>query len=617
MKKSVQMLSCAVLLTNWPVSSICAQTTSSQDEPPAPSNTSTVFKTSVRRVVLDVVVTDAKGAPVPGLRAANFSVTEDGNKQKLLSFDASGFSSEMDYVPPDLPAQPPNTFTDMPSTPEKGPLYVLLYDLVNMDSPDQMNSPEDHSTQMIARKQMVEFIRSKPDGARFAIFVRSDGLHLIQGFTSDKSLLYSAIDPHAPKPHFPPVFLMAPNFGRGDRVSAMGVLHSLASYLDGLPGRKNLIWFSSQFPLSLFASDSDGPNYRAESKATLDLLAHDQIAVYPVDARGVPYQDSHSQLSTSAHSDTVTSAIEAAPASAGGTPSNSPSATSSFVQGSSTVMSSYSVMDEIARETGGRAFYSNNDVAAELVAATRNGGTYYTLTYSPTNRIYDGKLRNIHITVSGNSYQLSYRRFYYATDTPNTDVAMAPPAGSPIAAPHAVPVRVRSPQPAVMDTLSANMQYGAPAAHQLAFIVEAERDGPPVEATPEQMATLATEPAYFKSRRKSAPIKPLPPVPLQRHMFNFEIPTRQFKNESALNLEIAAAAFDADGRMMNAIVNLTRKELEQQPASSDEPRFFRIEQQLDVPVGATSLRVAVRDTTNDRTGAMQINLPLAEVDTNH
>jgi hypothetical protein len=168
-----------------------------------------------------------------------------------------------------------------------------------------------------------------------------------------------------------------------------------------------------------------------------------------------------------------------------------------------------------------------------------------------------------------------------------------------------------------MDTLSANMQYGAPAAHQLAFIVEAERDGPPVEATPEQMATLATEPAYFKSRRKSAPIKPLPPVPLQRHMFNFEIPTRQFKNESALNLEIAAAAFDADGRMMNAIVNLTRKELEQQPASSDEPRFFRIEQQLDVPVGATSLRVAVRDTTNDRTGAMQINLPLAEVDTNH
>ena len=608
MQTPLPAILCALLLTSLSTQPLSAQSTSPEEQPPAQSDSSTVLRTSVHRVVLDIVVSDSKGAPIPGLTAADFSVTEDGKPQTPLSFDANGFSPDMDYIPPTLPPQPPDTFTNMPSTPEKGPLYILLYDLVNMDSPDQMNSPEDHSSQLIARKQIVKFIQSKPEGARFAIFVRSDGLHLIQGFTSNKSLLYQALDPRTPKPHIPPVFLMAPNFGRNDRISAMGVLHSLALYLDGLPGRKNLIWFSSTFPLSLFASDTDGLNYQEEAKATLALLAHNQIAVYPVDARGVPYQDSHNQLSTSVHSDTVTSAAETAPASAGGAPSNSPSQSSSFVQGSSTVINSYNVMDEIARETGGQAFYGDNDVAGELTAAVQSGGSYYTLTYSPTNRDFNGALRNIRVTLSNNAYQLSYRRFYYAIDSPDTNVASTPPAA---------PVHPPAASPVVIDTLSANMQFGAPTAHQLAFIVQVAKVGTPALATVAQMATLATEPAYFKSRRRSAQPKPLPPVPLQKHLFSFEIPTRQFKDESALNLEVAAAAYDSDGRMMNAIVNLTKKDLQKEAPPTDAPRFFRIEQELDVPLGAASLRVAVRDTANDRTGAMQINLPLAKEATSH
>jgi hypothetical protein len=69
--------------------------------------------------------------------------------------------------------------------------------------------------------------------------------------------------------------------------------------------------------------------------------------------------------------------------------------------------------------------------------------------------------------------------------------------------------------------------------------------------------------------------------------------------------------------MMNAIVNLTKKDLQKEAPPTDAPRFFRIEQELDVPLGAASLRVAVRDTANDRTGAMQINLPLAKEATSH
>lgn len=606
METRFQAIICALLLTAPLAVAMHAQVASTQV--PASGEAPPVLRTTVRRVVLDVVVTDPQGSPVGGLTKADFSVTEDGKPQQIITFDANGFSSGMDFQPPTLPPQPPNTFVNMPATPEKGPLYVLLYDLVNMESPDQMNSPEDHSAQLIARQQLIKFIQSKPEGTRFAIFVRSDDLHLIQGFTSDKALLLSAVDPHNPKPHIPVVFLMAPNFGRGDRVSALDNLHAIATYLDGLPGRKNLIWFSSQFPLSLFAADTDGPNFQEETRTTLELLARDQIAVYPVDARGVPSQDSHAQVATSVHSDTITSPIEAGSGSAGGSDGapagNSPSQTSSFVQGSSTVMNSYATMDGIARETGGQAFYSDNNVAAELVKATERGSTYYTLTYAPTNLQYEDKLRNIRVQLNRKGYDLAYRRFYYGAESPEPNWPATEDAT-------ADPVKPEAGQRPVGDALSANMQHGAPTAHQLVFVVQAHRVGAPEQGTPEQMAELATEPAYFKTRHKSASPKPLPPIPLQRHIFSFNIPKQQFNGEPSLNLELAAAVFDADGRMMNAFVRVAKKDLDEKPGESGPVPFFLVEQELEVPLAATSVRFAVRDITTDRIGAMEIELPLA------
>jgi VWFA-related protein len=581
-----------------------------QDEAP------TVLEMTVRRVVLDVVVTDASGAPVRGLSQLDFKVTEDGTAQKIVAFDAVGFSEGMDYVPPSLPPQPTGTYINLPSTPEKGPLYVLLYDLVNMDSADQMNTPMDHSQQLFARKQLVKFIESKPEGTRFAIFVRSDGLHLVQGFTADKALLYRAVDPHHPSAHIPTVFLNGENFGRGDRISALDTLHSIAAYLDGLNGRKNLIWFASQFPLSLFAADTDGVNFQEETKATLDLLAHDEIALYPVDGRGSPYQDSHAQIANSPHSDTVTSPQEAGSGgpTGSGAMGNSPSTSSSFVQGSSVVNDSFNTMDGIARETGGQAFYGNNDVAKELVQATDGGERYYTLAYAPTNLDYDGKVRKIHVTVTKKGYVLSYRRSYYGTETKQAAVA-------PTADAYAVPVvrrandaqasRKDSVAGTVMkDSLSAHMEFGAPEEHQLVFVMEAQAVGVAAEGTTEQMAELATEPAYFKSRKKSENVVPLNPIPLQKDVFSFNIPTRQFTGEHSLNLELAAAAYDAEGRLMNAFVRIAKRDLDAAPGTPDSLPFFRVEQALEVPVGAASLRVAVRDATNDRTGAMEIALPL-------
>ncbi len=579
------------------------------------TSTRTVLRTTVRRVVLDVVVTGRNGEPVGNLTKEDFTVTEDGAEQRILSFDPNGFSAAMDYEPPKLPPQPANTFINLPATPEKGPLYVLLYDLTNMDSTDTQESPDDHHIQLIARQQMMKFIQSKPEGARFAIFVRTDGVYLVQGFTSDKEQLYRALDPHHPRPHIPMVFLMGTNFGRGDKFSALETLHTIATFLDGLPGRKNLIWFSSAFPLSFFADENDGTKFKEETRSTMDLLAHNQIAVYPVDARGVSASDARGAITDGVRNGATSSSGGGG---GGGTTSASGSGTaggrvgvgsdqansgSQLVLGPSMIQGSYSTLDEIAKETGGHAFYGTNDLASELVAATNSGSSYYTLTYSSTNKDYDGRLRNVDVQLKKKGPELAFRHFYYATES-------GQPGGMVTETAAAAP-RPAASERKVGDTLSANMQEGAPMAHQLVFVLQAKAEGTPEQGTPEQMAELATEPAYFKVRHHNRTVATVPPIALQKHLFTFEIPTRQFKGESTLSLELAAAVYNAEGQMMNAVVRIARKDLAEKTTETDAPRFFRVEQELEVPLGATTVRFAVRDTANDRTGAMEESLPLA------
>jgi len=578
-----------------------------QSAPPPQSSTpdaaATVFKTNVRRVVVDVVVSDSKGKPVPGLTKQDFAVSEDDKPQQVLSFDATGFDAGMDYLPPKLPPEPPNTFVNLPPTPEKGPLYVLLYDLVNMDNQDQMAlTVNQHADQMFGRQQLIKFIQSKPEGTRFAIFVRSDGVHLIQGFTSDKQLLLSAVDPHHPGPHIPEVYLMGQNLDRGDTNPTLDVMKFLVGYLDGLPGRKNLIWFSGGFPLNLFPTIDDVPSYAEQVKQTLDMMTREQIAIYPVDVRGVVTTDYKSPTADLGGEGAIVSqrGVGGAGDNAHAPGSQSAAQKSAGTGGGlSLIASSYQLEDEIARNTGGRAFYGTNDVAGALAEATDNGSIFYTLTYSPTDKDYDGKQRRIDVKLAKKGYTLQYRRAYYGTD-------FAPAPTAPNSEATATPATPRK----LGDTLYANMEHGAPIAHQLIFGAHLHAVGRPAMASPAQMAQLATQPAFFKVRRQAAQAKPLPPIPLQRYAIDFTVMAHQLQiTGNPLNLELAAAAYDADGTILNALVG--NAESQTNAAAQSAPKAYRAQQQLDVPLNAQWIRVAIRDANTNRIGAMEIKLPLA------
>ena len=56
-------------------------------------------------------------------------------------------------------------------------------------------------------------------------------------------------------------------------------------------------------------------------------------------------------------------------------------------------------LSQLAQQTGGAFIGGDNDIGSKLKEVDEDLGTYYLLTYSPTNQNYDGKFRNISVKV--------------------------------------------------------------------------------------------------------------------------------------------------------------------------------------------------------------------------
>jgi VWFA-related protein len=541
-----------------------------------------VFRSTVRRVPIDVVVQDKDGKPVRGLKQSDFVVQEDRKLQKILSFDVADGSAAA-FVPPKLPPMPPNTYVDLPAEPERGPLYILYYDMVNTSQVDQMSF----------RGELLKFVDNAPPGTRIALFVNAKGLHMVQGFTTDHSLLREAILRKGPPPSIPNVFLFGETFGRYDAGAALSNMNFMAEYLSGLPERKNLIWLASYHPIpvgpTVVGVDTTVPSSAPVSgsvggmggPATLDLsellsdsikhtyasLMRSRVALYPISLSGVDGSDDVR------------------------------------VQGGADATVDHQNLDSIAASTGGHAFYGNNRSGELIEKAVEHGEDYYTLSYSPQNTNFDGSERKIHISLVDDSkkYHLTYRSVYYAVSDEEVQDLHKKQV-----------VQQRFLAAKAADTLYATAEHGAPIMHDLLFIAHMATMGEPRMATPEEMRSLEDSPAFFRTRKHNP--KPLAPVKMQQYVINYDVidprlrAVAKTKQEPTV-LEFAAAAYNNDGTLLNSILNKGTISTNAQPKEKVDHRFQAV-QQLQVPPGAAFIRVVVRNTSNDRTGALEVKLPL-------
>jgi VWFA-related protein len=179
-----------------------------------------------------------------------------------------------------------------------------------------------------------------------------------------------------------------------------------------IPGRKNLIWFASRFPVAFFpVANGNGAlpvglktggveplqQVRIESgklKETADLLTVSRVAIYPVGAAGLVSGDS-----------ILAQEYDQSSATAGDLLDEAERTASDFA------------MAELASETGGVAIRYTNDLSKAISHAIDNGSHFYTLSYTPSNPKMDGQFRSIEVSIPEAKYTLAYRKGYYALDS--------------------------------------------------------------------------------------------------------------------------------------------------------------------------------------------------------
>jgi VWFA-related protein len=594
---------------------------SAAQEPPRKNTTQDsgiLLRQTVRRVRVDVVVTDAHGQPVTGLQESDFRVAEDGNPQSIRQFEYHRDESAETALPkrPPLPA---HTFMNVPEAPEHGPLMVVLYDVLNTQVGDQL----------FARKQMVEFLK-RSAGRRIAIFVLGDRLRLLQGFTSDTELLVSAVNrtggvslrgyrsdltgypvsptppPGSPTPMsgLPPAGGRMTDMARWEMLTAemnenerqsyasellqdrvkitLDALVQIGRYLSGVPSRKNLIWYSGSFPAAIMPDpvrqlasaergslvrDDSARSYSEQIEKATNLLNTAEVSIYPIDARGLlmgypPF------------------AIRSA---------------------------EFTTMDVIGEQTGGRAFYSTNGLKEALETAADEGSSYYSLLYAPANAKFDGSVRKISVRIGHGHYNLAYRRSYIASDVASigheknaTDQDTDTPDQLPVST----------------DSTTAAAQFGAPPSHQLVFVAHMDAVGTPAPATAEQMAALAPyrEKAAKVMHKKF--VSPAKPVSMQQYVIQYGVPVSQLDLPQSANgvyhsdLSMAVLAFSEDGETLWGTKTELKDEIPASKIDKIRKDGFQAIQTFFVPMETAVVRLMVRDEHSERIGSMEIRLPL-------
>jgi len=574
--------------------SLAAQSTPATDvqsEPP-----SLTIRRQTHLVVLDVVVVDRKQNPIPGLKPSDFLITEKNQPQAIRNFDEHAPSPQAAQAP--MPKLPPNTFTNYTPVPDNnGPINILLLDALNTPMKDQA----------YVRYQMLQYLKSMPAGTRIAVFGLTTHLRILQGFTSDPEILRSILSGNKNLPKAS-VMLNDPVSGDypGSDLSAFGnspdfsevsnnvsdfqaeigsfqqqmrsrytldAMNDLARYLSGIPGRKNLIWFSGSFPLDILPDgDLADPfsvmaSMEDEFRQTTDLMTQSQVAVYPVDARGL-----------------MTPPMFSA-ANSGRQYARNPAAmTSDLGQWSQQTAAEHQTMDEMADATGGKAFYNTNGLKEAVAKSISLGSHYYTIAYTPTNDKWTGDYRTVKVKLADNSngYQLYYRHGYYADDPEAPQKAHTATA----------------PAPSAMGTA---LLRGAPDPTQIIFEAHVAK----ISTKPENMPATGNEPG------------PKVHAPYLTYAVNYGVDARNIKFQATPDglyhgsVEFIVLVYDSDGNVLNSISNTVRADLETATYSKILQHGLQMSQLISVPFDAKHkgefyLRIGVHDTAGDRVGAIEI-----------
>ena len=372
---------------------------------PSDSRPAPTLRVATHLVEVHVIVQSEKGEPIAGLTKDDFTLLDRGQPQKIAFFSEESGGLRPASAQPLAPDTFSNRFEQTGQMP--GSVTVVLL--------DTLNTP--FTVQSYMRYSAVRVLRQLNPQDHVAIYVLgATRLRIIQDFTQDSTALLRALN--AEKGEYSSAvdalagdsaltggdpFMDERDAGLGAKWNAMWAqsliparaqftsqaIAAIANHLASVPGRKSLVWLSSNFPLS---------------GGLARVLNHSDIAVYPMDPGGMRNAPAFA-VSTG-----QTSQL------GGRRPGDLPVDTRTLSPSLDST-----TMDELADRTGGRASYNSNDIAGSVRRAIDDGRISYVLGYYPDHGKWDGEFHEINVKVDRPGVQVRSRKGYFALPDVSSD----------------------------------------------------------------------------------------------------------------------------------------------------------------------------------------------------
>jgi VWFA-related protein len=337
------------------------------------------IQVTTQLVVLDVVVTDAKGNVVSGLKKDAFTVMQDGVPQKIRNFESWT----------ERPAAPSVTAFDRFGHPDWGDTPLTIFVL------DELNTPFDEKS--YAAFTLKKYLEAQPTllkSPSCLLFVNDGGLHSLVDYTRDRKALIQAIDA---RPRG-----VADQLARGANLELLAesfaVLRQIALSAEGSHAHKNLVWLGRGFPALDPTQLNDPANAALEAgiRDVVSLLVSARITVYKIDPITADALSPPTDLNT---------------AIALGIPLNNanidPPVEDPLAENFS--------FNSFAVATGGAYFYGRNDLDRLISDSLDRGDKFYTLSFTPAKRM-EG-FRPLRVVMKDPALHATTRTGYYTAAT--------------------------------------------------------------------------------------------------------------------------------------------------------------------------------------------------------
>jgi len=374
------------------------------DQPPL------TFRAEANFVEVDAIVSDANGNPVPGLRAGDFQLLEDGKPQTVSAFSFVNIPVARPERPLFSPAAiEPDVDTNVGMD---GRIYLFVLDDLHVDL-----------TRGPRVKQALHRFFERNFGANDVAAIVFTGGRSQDGqeFTNDPRLLLAAVDKFMGRKLRSPTLERLEEYNRqqtgglrnaGDPVNdpvaferaqnARNMLQSLqklSDFIAGLHGRRKAMVLVSE-GIDFDINDLFGNNSAASTivDATRDAIAaatRGNVSIYAIDPRGL-----------------VTPGADLIESSGGAF--DEPNLGLGVQSAMNELRLSQDSLRELADETGGFAAVNRNNVDEAFDRIVADTSSYYVLGYVPANDKRDGRFRKIDVRVTRPGVTVRARRGYAA-----------------------------------------------------------------------------------------------------------------------------------------------------------------------------------------------------------